>query len=88
MGKVFEAEHVLLRRDCAIKLIRPEYCADNHALQRFEREVRATAQLTHPHTIEVFDFGQTKDGEFFYVMELLPGMNLRQVVKTSGTVFV
>jgi serine/threonine-protein kinase len=84
MGKVFEAEHLLLRRDCAIKLIRPEYCADNHALQRFEREVRATAQLTHPHTIEVFDYGQTKEGIFFYVMELLPGMNLREIVNTSG----
>ncbi len=84
MGKVFEAEHLLLRRDCAIKLIQPEFCADDHALQRFEREVRATAQLTHPHTIEVFDYGQTKDGIFFYVMELLPGMNLREIVNTSG----
>tara|TARA_R110002073_G_scaffold154287_7_gene309382 strand:+ start:21623 stop:23374 length:1752 start_codon:yes stop_codon:yes gene_type:complete len=85
MGQVFEAEHRMLKRPCAIKLIQPEYCADDQALQRFQCEVRATAKLTHPHTIEIYDYGQTKDGIFFFAMELLPGMNLRNLVDTTGT---
>jgi tRNA A-37 threonylcarbamoyl transferase component Bud32 len=84
MGQVFEAEHLLLKRSCAIKLIQPERSMDDRALQRFEREVRATAKLTHPHTIEIYDYGQTKEGVFFFAMELLPGMNLRELVKGSG----
>ena len=50
----------------------------------FEREVRTTARLTHPHTIEVYDYGKTKDGVFFFAMEMLPGMNLRDLVKVAG----
>ncbi len=84
MGQVFEAEHLLLKRACAVKLIRPEHCADNAALQRFKQEVRATAKLTHPHTIEIYDYGQTKDGVFFFAMELLPGMNLQSLVDKYG----
>jgi serine/threonine-protein kinase len=84
MGQVFEAEHLLLKRACAVKLIRPEHCADDAALRRFKHEVRATAKLTHPHTIEIFDYGQTKDDVFFFAMELLPGMNLQNLVDTYG----
>ena len=84
MGQVFEAEHLLLKRACAIKLIQPERSADDRAQLRFEREVRATAKLTHPNTIEIYDYGKTKDGVFFFAMELLPGMNLRDLVKSSG----
>jgi len=80
MGEVYEAEHLLLKRPCAIKLIHQERCADPQALARFEREVKATARLTHPHTIEVFDYGQTSDGTFYYVMELLPGMSLAELI--------
>ncbi len=84
MGQVYEAEHVLLKRKCAIKVIQPERSLDPQALRRFEREVQATAKLTHPHTIEVYDYGQNKEGVFFCAMELLPGMNLRELVKESG----
>ena len=84
MGRVYEAEHVLLKRNCAIKLIQPDKNADDRALRRFEREVRATAKLTHPHTVEIYDYGQTKDGVFFFAMELLPGMNLGELIKQSG----
>ena len=84
MGRVYEAEHLLLKRNCAIKLIQPENSSDNRALRRFEREVRATAALTHPHTIEVYDYGQTNQGVFFFAMELLPGMNLRELIKAAG----
>jgi tRNA A-37 threonylcarbamoyl transferase component Bud32 len=84
MGQVYEAEHLLLKRKCALKVIHPEFSADDNALQRFENEVRATAQLTHPHTIEVYDFGQTKEGIFYFAMELLPGTDLGTLVASSG----
>jgi serine/threonine-protein kinase len=78
------AEHVLLRRPCAIKLIRPDQAGDPRALLRFEREVQATATLTHWNTIEIFDYGHTEDGTFYYVMEYLPGMNLEDIVEQHG----
>src|SRR5262249_11781239 len=62
MGEVYLAEHVLLKRPCAVKLIRPERAGDPRNLQRFEREVQATAALTHPNTVEVLDYGHVEDG--------------------------
>jgi serine/threonine-protein kinase len=84
MGEVFLAEHRLLRRPCAIKLIRPERAGDPATLARFEREVRATATLTHPNTVQVFDCGRAEDGTFYCVMEYLPGLTLEQFVKKHG----
>jgi hypothetical protein len=84
MGEVHLAEHVLLRRPCAIKLIRPERAGDPKNLARFEREVQATATLTNWHTVEIFDFGRAADGAFYYVMEYLPGLNLEQLVNKYG----
>ncbi len=84
MGEVYLAEHVLLRRPCAIKVIRPERAGDPEVLRRFEREVRATATLTHPNTIQIFDYGLGEDGTFYYVMEYLPGSNLEQLVRRYG----
>jgi serine/threonine-protein kinase len=84
MGEVYLAEHLLLRRPCAIKLIRPSQAADRATLQRFEREVRSMATLTHPNTVEVFDYGHAEDGTFYYVMEYLPGENLESLVSRFG----
>jgi serine/threonine protein kinase len=84
MGEVYEAEHVLLRRRCAIKLIRPDQTHDPAVLQRFEREVQAMATLTHPNTVEVFDYGRSSDGTFYYVMEYLAGLNLETLVQRFG----
>jgi serine/threonine-protein kinase len=84
MGEVFMAEHQLLKRPCAIKLIRPERSGDAHATARFEREVRATAQLSHWNTIEIYDYGRNDDGAFFYVMEFLPGLSLDLLVNRHG----
>jgi serine/threonine-protein kinase len=84
MGAVYLAEHVLLRRPCAVKLIRPDQAGDPRTLIRFEREVRATATLTHPNTVEIFDYGHSDDGTFYYVMEYLPGMNLEDLVERHG----
>jgi serine/threonine-protein kinase len=84
MGEVYLAEHQLLKRPCAIKLIRPEQAGDPKALARFEREVRSTAKLSHWNTVEIFDYGHTEDGVFYYAMEYLPGMSLADLVKQHG----
>ena len=84
MGEVYLAEHQLLKRPCAIKLIRSERAGDAHTLARFEREVRATAQLSHWNTIEIFDYGRNDDGVFYYVMEYLPGLSLADLVRRYG----
>lgn len=84
MGEVYLAEHLMLKRPCAIKIIRPEKAGDPATLARFEWEVQATAKLTHWNTVEIYDFGRTEDGTFYYVMEYLPGMSLDQVVEMHG----
>ncbi|MGO8897799.1 MAG: serine/threonine-protein kinase [Isosphaeraceae bacterium] len=84
MGEVYLAEHQLLKRPCAIKLIRAGNLADPRALERFEREVRLTATLSHPNTVEIYDYGRTEDGTYYYVMEYLPGLNLAELVKRHG----
>lgn len=84
MGEVYLAHHRLLRRPCALKLIRPEQAGSADYIARFEREAQAMAQLAHPNTVEVYDFGTTEDGTFYYAMEYLPGMNLDALVRTYG----
>ena len=85
MGEVYLAEHRLMKRPCAIKLIRPDKAGDPKILARFEREVKASAKLSHWNSIEIFDYGHADDGTFYYVMEFLPGMNLQELVKRYGT---
>jgi serine/threonine-protein kinase len=84
MGEVYKAEHVLLKRPCAMKLIKLEDEADAAALARFEKEVKTTSKLTHWNTIEIYDYGHTEDGTFYYVMELLPGLSLEELAEDHG----
>ena len=84
MGEVYRAEHRLLKRPCAIKLIRRDRSGDPSLLARFEREVHATAALSHPNTVEIYDYGRTEDGAFYYVMEYLPGLSLADLVDRHG----
>ncbi|WP_254506880.1 serine/threonine protein kinase [Anatilimnocola floriformis] len=84
MGEVYLAEHQLMKRPCAIKVIRPEKAGDPKVLARFEREVQATARLSHWNTVDIFDYGRADDGTFYYVMEYLPGMNLSELVRKYG----
>jgi eukaryotic-like serine/threonine-protein kinase len=83
MGVVYRARHALMRRETAIKLLLPER-ADRASIERFEREVCLTCQLSHPNTIQIFDYGHTPEGVFYYVMELLLGLNLRELVNRCG----
>ncbi len=84
MGEVYLGEHQLMKRPCAIKVIRPEKAGDPKVLARFEREVQATAKLSHWNSIDIFDYGRADDGTFYYVMEFLPGMNLSELVRRYG----
>jgi hypothetical protein len=83
MGKVYKARHALLRRPTAIKLL-DGVEADRDTVLRFEREVQLTSELTHPNTIQIYDYGRTREEIFYYVMEYLPGLNLGELVAVSG----
>src|SRR5262249_31286061 len=84
MGEVYLAEHRMLKRPCAVKLIRPEQAGNPKVLARFEREVQMTARLSHWNTVEIYDYGRTDDGIFYYVMEYLPGLSLEALVERYG----
>ena len=90
MGEVWLATHRFLARQSAIKLIKPEVLGAltseqrDVLVKRFRREARAAAMLRSPHTIQLYDFGVVSDGTFYYVMELLNGMDLQSLVTQHG----
>jgi serine/threonine-protein kinase len=89
MGEVWRANHRLLARPAAIKLVRAEIIGGAGerkalALARFEREAKVTAALESPHTVELYDFGVAEDGTLYYVMELLCGLDLALMVERFG----
>ncbi|MEO8635510.1 MAG: serine/threonine-protein kinase [Gemmatimonadales bacterium] len=91
MGEVYKATHRMLARPAAIKLIRPEMAGGENggaqlALVRFRREAEVAASLRSPHTVELYDFGVTQDQTFYFVMELLEGMDLESLVRETGPV--
>src|SRR5881628_530969 len=92
MGEVYVAHHRMLARPAAIKLIRPEKLEVDGAdqalriVQRFKRDAEAAASLRSPHTIELYDFGETDDGTLYFVMELLDGIDVESLVERFGPV--
>ncbi len=92
MGEVWLASHRMLARPAAVKLMRPEVLSGmqpgeietlNH---RFEHEVQATAALCSPHTVDIYDYGLAQDGTFYYVMELLDGIDMETLVERFGPI--
>ena len=92
MGEVYKATHRMLARPAAIKLIRPDMIGGGTgesaqiALMRFRREAEVAASLRSPHTVELYDFGVTEDQTFYFVMELLDGMDLETLVRQKGPI--
>jgi serine/threonine-protein kinase len=90
MGEVWRARHRTLQRDAAVKLIRPEMLhggsgrQENQLRRRFEREARVTASLRSPHRVALYDCGRATDGSFYYVMELLDGIDLQTLIDRFG----
>lgn len=83
MGEIWRGRHRRLGRSCAVKMLRKK-AADWEDEQRFEREARVMASLSSPHTVEIYDFGLRQDGAFYYVMELLDGIDLQKLVSRFG----
>lgn len=82
MGRVFRARHVALRRPVAVKVMYRD--PDPAAAARFEREIQLSVRLSHPNSITIFDCGRTPEDEFYYVMELLEGVDLQDCVERFG----
>ncbi|WP_369945996.1 serine/threonine-protein kinase [Vitiosangium sp. GDMCC 1.1324] len=83
-GAVYEAEHRILGRRAAVKVLHPHLTDQGEMLQRFVREARVVNQIRHPHIVDVYDFGMLPDGSPYYVMELLPGRTLSQLLQERG----
>lgn len=83
MGVIYRAQHDLLKRSAAIKVLRTTSISTT-SLAQFETEVQLTCQLTSPNTVQVYDYGVTPQGLFYYVMEFMEGVTLNQVVRRSG----
>lgn len=85
MGEVYLGRHEALKRQVAIKILRPEMADEGRTIQRFLLEARAACQLDHPNIVSIFDFGQDDDGRYFLVMEYVEGRSLREIGKEQGT---
>lgn len=85
MSRVYLATHALLKRPTAVKILKPAVATDE-MIARFEREVRLASQLSHPNTIEIYDYGRSPEGVFFYAMEYLNGVTLEALVGCDGAI--
>lgn len=88
MGSVYKAEQPEMSRLVAIKILHPKLTNRQDLASRFRREARAMAQLTHPNTVKVFNYGELEDGSLYIVMEFLEGRNLNRAVKREGPMTV
>ncbi len=84
MGAVYKAEQISLKRQCAVKLLRPDVAGTAIMLARFNAEAQAVAKLNHPNTVGIYDFGQDVDGAFFIAMEFVEGKSLREAIHVEG----
>jgi eukaryotic-like serine/threonine-protein kinase len=84
MGCVYRATHVLMEKTVAIKVLHPALAADDKIVARFTREAKAASRISHPHAINVTDFGESENGVVYLVMEYLRGRTLKDIIRSGG----
>ena len=84
MGEVFLARDRVLGRDVALKVLRTQYAGDSEFAERFKREARSAASLSHPNIVQVYDRGETDDGASYIAMEYVPGGTLKEKIVGEG----
>jgi serine/threonine protein kinase/class 3 adenylate cyclase len=84
MAEVYLAQDRELDREVAIKALRPEYASDRPFIERFKREAKSAASLSHSHIVPVYDWGETKDGAYYIVMEHCSGGTLKELIQQEG----
>jgi eukaryotic-like serine/threonine-protein kinase len=84
MSSVYRAHDRLLERPVALKILHEQFGRDDDYVERFRREARAVAQLTHPNIVTVIDRGE-QDGRQFIVFEYIDGLNLKELIEQEGT---
>src|SRR5438874_11797617 len=84
MGSVYRGKHVLMDKTVAIKVLRPSLAGDDAVVARFSREAKAASKISHPHAVNVTDFGEAENGIVFLVMEYLDGRTLKEIIKSEG----
>jgi serine/threonine protein kinase len=84
MGTVYLAEHVTIKKRCAIKLLNPEYAHKQDLVERFLQEARAASMIAHENVVEITDFGAAPNGSVFFVMEMLIGEDLAETIKRDA----
>jgi serine/threonine-protein kinase len=80
MGRIYQAHHVLLDKDVAIKVLHQHLGGEDRVAKRFHREARAASRLSHPNSVQILDFGGTDDGVLYIAMELLDGEDLQVIL--------
>ena len=84
MGTVYLAEHPMIGKRVAVKMLRPDLSTDPGLVSRFFQEAKAVNDIRHPNIVDISDFGHTKEGSVYFVMELMEGQNLRDRLSASG----
>jgi len=84
MGAVYAGKHVLMDKTVAIKVLHPALALDDDVVRRFSREAKAASRISHPHAVNVTDFGESENGVVFLVMEYLDGLTLKDIIKSEG----
>src|SRR5260370_15269951 len=84
MGAVYRGKHVLMDKTVAIKVLRPALAVDDEVVARFSREAKAASRISHPHAVNVTDFGESESGVVFLVIEYLDGRTLKEIIRGEG----
>src|ERR687893_1916506 len=86
MGEVYLAHDRVLERDVALKVLRNQYAGDEEFAERFKREARSAASLSHPNIVQVYDRGETEDGTCYIAMEYVSGGTLKDRLDERGPI--